>query len=469
MAGSCERVEGAETPSGIPYMQRLRNRLFGPSLGGRTFAGGAVLLAGELYSNGIRLVSNLVMTRLLFPEAFGVMLVVNLVFSALSMLSDVGIRSAVIARKEGVDARFLNIAWSIQIIRGCCLAVIAALLAKPMATWYDHDQLFELIMVASLAPIIGGFASPFRMVSERNIKFGRVAVYQASHQTLATIVTITWLLISPSIWALAAHGIASAIFAVILSHTMFPQHKPRMQWDSAIARELFHFGKWIMLGTALTFMGRQGDSLIVSRFLNFEMLGVFSIAVSLAKLIEMIAEKLSWGLLFPVYSEMKQGTQADFASRSYKLRLAMYACCFPGVIVLSVFGRDVIQLLYDPRYHEAGWMLEVLSLGLGFYILAAAVNSLPLAHEDSKRHMWLQFMRVVSVLTAMLVGGWFFGNIGLIWGVAVGQVVYYPLLQMGTRGYGVTSYGLDVAVSGVVVLIVMGIWSIRGWPGPGVG
>ncbi len=447
-------------------MDRVRSIFSGESLRDRTLTGGAILIVGEAYSNGLRLLSNLIMTRLLYPEAFGIMLVVNLVFAALQMLSDVGIRSAIISREGELDRRFVNVAWTIMIIRGVVLGAIAAALAHPIAVWYGQEQLFGLILLASLAPVISGFASPYPRVAERNVKLVRVTVWEGVSQTAALCITLAWLAIYPTIWALAAHGVLAALIMVVSSFLMFPSRGLRLEWDSPTVSELFHFGKWVVLGTALTFLGRQGDSLIVSRFLDFEMLGVFSIAISFAKLVEMLAERFSWSLLFPVYSEMKSNVADAFTRNTIKLRLAIYAICFPIVLFLSLGGRIFIDVLYDDRYDEAGWMLEVLALGMGWYVIAATVNSLPLAYGDSRRHMWLQFYRVASVLVSMVVGGWLFGTVGLIWGIAVGQIVYYPFLRAGTLRYRPGGYLADLAFGlGSVALVVL-FWSIRGWPMP---
>lgn len=445
--------------------RRISGMLSSQSLRDRALSSGAVLLAGEAYSNLLRLLANLLMTRLLYPEAFGVMLVINIVFSALAMLSDVGVRSAIISKTGDLDQNFINVAYTVMVVRGFVLGLVAILIAKPIAVWYEHPALFELLLLASLAPMISGFTSPYPRIAEKQINLGRVTLWQVMSQTAALAITVTWLLIHPTVWALAANGVVSAVILCITSFMLFDSAGLKIEWDQTIVRELFHFGKWVLLGTALTFMGRQGDSLIVSRFLNLEVLGVFSIAISFAKLLEMIGERLSWGLLFPVYSEMKT-TDESFASRSKKLRLGVYALCFPAVLVLSIGGRELIDFLYDPRYEAAGWMLEVMALGMGFYVIASTVNSIPLAFGESQRHMWLQFARVACVLAAMACGGWVYDTEGLIWGIAIGQVLYYPFLQIGVRKYRPGGVGWDLLFGGGTVLLVVGYWAATGWPLP---
>jgi O-antigen/teichoic acid export membrane protein len=107
----------------------------------------------------IRLARSLILTRLLFPEAFGVMSLVWVVMFGLGMLSDLGVGPAIIRDKRGEDPDFLNTAWTLQVIRGVVLLGIACLIAYPMATFYNEPDLAQLIPAAGLFALIAGFNS----------------------------------------------------------------------------------------------------------------------------------------------------------------------------------------------------------------------------------------------------------------------------------------------------------------------
>jgi O-antigen/teichoic acid export membrane protein len=424
------------------------------------------VLTGELYGSTLRLAANLLFTRLLYPEAFGLMLIVNLVLTALNMLSDVGVRGLLIARNEEPDRRFVNTAWTLTIVRGWTLAAICIALAYPTAIAYESSALFGLVLVTSAVPAIRGFTSPYPLIAEKQIRLARVVVWRCLAQTVGTIITLIWLLVSPSVWALAGHGIFIATVSAATSFWLFDAPAPRIQWDRAILAEFYRFGRWVLLGTGLTFLGRQGDSVIVSRFLDLDQLGLFSIAVTLAKLVETIAEKLAWQLLFPVFAELR-GTDAGRRRRhTRRIRIAVYSLCFPAVFGLSVFGGELIEVLYDDRYADAGWMLEVMAVGMAFFALGATVDSVPMAYGDSFRHMLLQGLRVLSVIVSMTAGGMLYGVPGLIFGIAIARVVYYALLQLGVRRFGVVDLAVDlVFVAALLVFCAIG-WSLTGWPQP---
>ncbi len=76
------------------------------------------VIIGYGSSQCLRLISNLILTRLLVPELFGLMALVNTFIIGLNLFSDVGIRPSIIRSERGEDPLFLNTAWTLQVIRG---------------------------------------------------------------------------------------------------------------------------------------------------------------------------------------------------------------------------------------------------------------------------------------------------------------------------------------------------------------
>ncbi len=450
------------------FRQRLRQWLGGDSgsLRQRVIQGGGMLILGDLYANALRLGANLIMTRLLFPEAFGLMLIVNLVFAGLNMMSDIGVRGALIVREKEIDEQYLRTAWTMGLLRGALLALIALSLAWPVSRFYGEEQLFGLIIILSLAPILQGLSSPYPLLAEKGVQFGRVVIWNSLSQTLAIVILLTWLSIYPTIWALAAHGVIAGAIAAASSYYIFPGVRMRPTWDKDSAWEIFRIGRWLFIASGLTFLARQGDSLIISKWVTAEQLGVFSIAITFAKLVETLVERMSWSLLFPVYAELRAGTSDRFNAQLRKVKLVLYAMCGPLVLLFALFGRDLITLLYDPRYHGAGWMLEIMAVGAAFFAAGAAVINIPMSFGDAYRHMWLQFARFAVLLLLMSLGGCFAGLLGLVIAIAAAQMLFYPILLLVTRKYAIQDYWPDLLFLLAIFAVIIPVWIMRGWPVP---
>ena len=99
----------------------------------RVMRAGAWTLAGFGLRQIIRFGSNLLMTRLLLPEMFGVMAVATMVMVGLAMFSDMGLRQNVIRSHRGEDPLFLDTVWVVQILRGGVLWLCAVIVAAGLA------------------------------------------------------------------------------------------------------------------------------------------------------------------------------------------------------------------------------------------------------------------------------------------------------------------------------------------------
>src|SRR5215470_3170600 len=103
------------------------------SLKRRVLSASVWSLSGYAVSQALRFGTNLVMTRLLVPEMFGVMAIATIVMVGLAMFSDLGVRQNIVQSRRGDDPAFLNTAWSVQIIRGVLLWVATVLVALLVA------------------------------------------------------------------------------------------------------------------------------------------------------------------------------------------------------------------------------------------------------------------------------------------------------------------------------------------------
>ena len=77
---------------------------------GRVARGLSWTVVGFSASQVLRFAANLALTRLLFPDAFGLMALVQVFVTGLVMFSDVGLGQSVMQNKRGDEDDFLNTA-----------------------------------------------------------------------------------------------------------------------------------------------------------------------------------------------------------------------------------------------------------------------------------------------------------------------------------------------------------------------
>lgn len=418
------------------------------------FMGSLYELVGYGLATALRLGGNMILTRLLFPRAFGLVALVNIFNQGLVMLSDVGIEPAVIQNPRGDEPAFFNTAWTIQVMRGFALFAIAIAVAWPLATLYHEPELVALTMVGSAAVAILGLHSTALYTLRRRLSVGRLTLIEVGAQATSLLIMIPWAYWSPSVWPLVGGALASASFKTVASHRLDVGYRNRLAWDAKSRAALTHFGKWIFGASAVAFVAAQGDRLLLGRFLGVAELGVYSIAVFMSEAVSTVITRITYGVLYPLFSRLRADGNANLRDVYYRSRLALDALALPALGALTMLAPWVVHLLYDHRYAAAGWILQALAPRVAMTCMLTPCETSLFAQGQSR---W-GFFRNIARLGWMLVTlplGWHFGGLrGLVLAVALSEVPLFfvlwppfyragmlrPLLEL--RGVGLYFAGL---------------------------
>ena len=401
--------------------------------------------AGFAVSQLVRLFSNLVLTRILFPEVFGLMALVQSVVTGVKMFSDMGIATSVLRDKAGDDPAYLDTAWTMQVIRGIAIWLIISILAYPAATLYDAPELFFLLPVVGLGAIVQGFNSTSILSLKRNFTLRSVVLWEVSIQLLTAVSTIylAWKL--QSVWALVLGGLIGATIGAASSFRLKLARRPKFHLDRDVFANIFRFGKWIFLSTALTYIIQQGDVLVLGLYLPLQTLGLYAIAIIWSRIVLQLLLKLNEQIMLPLYARYYHEDRDSVRKRISRSKAILLAITIPGVCGFVVGGQFLVDILYDPRYQEAGWMLQILSVGtIGSIISVTSGNAL-LSFGDSLSFMKFQIARGLFMGLCMFVGGAWYGTVGIVIGVAVSRFAAYPVLAYYLHQHKIWMPKLDLA------------------------
>ncbi|MGZ8983191.1 MAG: oligosaccharide flippase family protein [Methylotenera sp.] len=407
---------------------------------------------GYAFSQVLRLASNLILARLLAPQDFGLIAIVTVFMIGIAMFSDVGLGPNIIQSERGEDEDFLNTAWTVQVIRGFLLWFACILLAWPMSMFYNQPELVLLIAVSGLAAVINGFNSTGIFSKERAIDLKKQTIYQAISQIAAILLMIAVAFVHASVWALVAGSLISALVNMILSHQLVPMRN-KFCWDGDAVHSLITFGRWIFVSTMLGFFVNSGASLILGKFLSMTNLGLFSIGVTLSKLVEQIYSQIVGRIILPVYAKFKHLSNNEIRSRVQKLRLGIMVVFLPPLWVLIIFSHEIIALCFDPRYKGAGWIMQIFAAS-SIPIIISGLGPFYLALGDSLILMRITIVKAIVYFVSIYLGWLINGGDGIIYGMAItNALLYFPDVYAQIR-YSIWIPKLDILGFGVSLLVI---------------
>jgi O-antigen/teichoic acid export membrane protein len=417
----------------------------------RAVRGAVWTIASYGLSQVLRLGSNLILTRLLVPEMFGLMSLVYVFITALHLFSDLGIGTSVIQNKRGEEPDFLNTAWTLQVCRGVILWFCTLLLAAPIAHLYQQPQFLWLIPVVGLGTVIAGFNSTSVFTLNRNMAFGQLAIFELSGQLIGIVVMIVWAWFSPTIWAIVMGSFASQILQLVWTHYWNSGSPNRLIWNQEIVKEIISFGKWIFVSTALTFFAEQADRLILGKLLTLDVLGVYGVALNLADIPRSITLALSGKVMFPAITKLVDQPREILRAKILKNRQPILIALAVGLTLLVSFGDVAINILYDDRYIQAAWMLPILALGIWPRVLCnTGIESALFAIGKIQYPAFGQLLRFLWTSIGLWMGFSIAGLLGAIIAVALNDLGFYAVIS-----YGLWREGLNCLVQDLQATVLL--------------
>jgi O-antigen/teichoic acid export membrane protein len=382
----------------------------------------------------LRMLSSVVLARLFSPEYFGLMTLLTTVLVGLNLFSHIGLQDSVIQNPRGDEPVFLNTAWTLQVVRGIGLWLVTVLLAWPVAHFYKEPRMIALFPVLGFGCVIGGFASPALLTLARHMGLGKASLLELLSQIVNFVVTIIWALIDPSLWALVGGRIAAELARTLASLFIIPGLRPSFVWDKDCVRTLLSFGKWILIGTALTFLATQSDRLILGKLVSIETLGVYGIAFALSDLPRQIIMLFCTRVGYPFIAKFAQHPRAEYRAVLLKYRLPVLAVGGLGLVLVICTGDQLVLHLYDHRYRAAAWMVGVLAAGLWHTTLYSTLSPAILALSKAHYNAGANLLYCISLFTLIPLGFHYYGILGAVMAVAVGDLpVYFIVLYAAHR------------------------------------
>lgn len=402
----------------------------------RAVRSAGVEVAGFGGAQIIRLASNLVLTRLLFPAAFGLMAMLSVVYFGLVMLSDVGITQATIQSKHGDEPQFLDTAWTIHIIRGAILWLAACAVAWPAALLFKEPMLVTLIPAGAFANVIYGFQSTRVLSLRRAVRPLPIVSMELGSQVVSAALMIALAWAGAGVWSLVAGNLTAAAINASVSYLLPGVHRERFRIDPVARKEIAHFGQWIYFSSLVSFFAGRGDQFLLGRLLGAANLGLYNIGLALAEMPEALTNRVMAGVLYPTYARLHHEGPERFRSAYYRTRLIYDALVHTVLGALITMAPPVIDLLYDDRYLGSIAMLQIVAVRTSLGLMASPCET-ALTAQGEPRYGFRRNLTVALASFALMPVGYLLGGVpGVIWATAAARLPALVVLWPAARRRG---------------------------------
>jgi lipopolysaccharide exporter len=391
----------------------------------------------------IRLVSSLVLTRVLLPEAYGTITILVSILFVIGNILDTNVTLFIVRDKNAEEPRYLNTAWTMRLSRsvlsGAVLFVCAPLIATKI---YDLPDLTLPLRVFSLWFLIDGFESMAFALAIRR-KQARLQMYsELAASMLSTTFSIVYCYRYHTFWGIAFGMLLNRLIMTVLSHRLYRDLRPRLFIDLAAAREILVYSKFTVPSSLLTLGLNQFDKVVFLRLFDLRLLGIYGLAGNIAGSIETLISKISQAVLYPRCAHNFRENPDTATKRYYTENTKLFVGILAMPAAVAGAAHLIIALLYDSRYSEAGSVLQALAIRAVLLSLASPAEDLLISAGQFHVILVGNVLRTAWIVLGSLIGYYFLGFLGFVYGLSLSglpPLVYYLWLQK-SKGMLIAKY-----------------------------
>jgi O-antigen/teichoic acid export membrane protein len=377
----------------------------------------------------IRLLSVMVLARLLDPKDFGLVGMVTAVIGVLGLFREFGLSTATVQRASVTDEQLSTLFW-INLLVGAILCLLAIASAPFLAFFYHEPRLVSVASVLALSFLFNAAGVQHTALLERQMRFTLMSGIDIFSLVCSTTVGIVMALRGFGYWALVVMTLVGPLLSttcVWIAAAWVPG-RPRKR---AGVGSMLRFGTTITLNGLVMYVAYNLEKVLLGRYWGADVVGLYGRAY---QLINIPTDNLNSAIGGVAFSALSRVQHEPNRLRNYFLRGYSFVLAFtlPMTIVCALFADDLIRVLLGPKWHGAILIFRLLAPTI---LIFALIN--PLSWLLCSLGLVVRSLKIALVIAPIVILGYVVGlHYGPV-GVALGYSSAMALVALPAIAWSV--------------------------------
>jgi len=393
---------------------------------------------GTLLAQLITWLSTIFVIRLLLPADYGLMAMAFTFIALLTVISELGISASIIQAEE-INDREIRQIFGLTILMSVMSLVICYLGAPFLGKFYHETNLVKLIRVMSITFLLTALYIIPQSLLIREMNFKAKAKIDILAQVGSSILTLILALVGMGVWSLVfgfmtLHSIKAAGFNLVGPSWVQP---------------IFHFKgaeRYIKFGLTVTgdrllyYMFTQSDKIVVGKLLGDNLLGIYTVALTLASIPAEKVLPIITQVSFTSYSRIQDDIERINRNILRAIRIISFVG-FPIFFGMAGVAKDGIPLILGPKWTSIVLPFQLLCIILPLKALSPILPPAVFAIGKPKVNLANMAITSIAMSAAFLIGV----KAGLL-GVCSAWIVAYPGVFLFTSSRCLKALDLSLKV-----------------------
>lgn len=410
----------------------------------------------NVLTQGMQFIIQLVLARILIPEDFGVIGILNVFTNLANTLVNNGLSSALLRQKE-YDAKAYATVFVVSLsisVAGYGLIFAAA---PAIAGFYENTALTAYLRVYTITILVTAITSMTTTVLRYKMDFRSIFVGNFLGVLAQGICGVIMAVNGFGVWSLIyAHLARFAVPAVVL--LVFAKWRPQFFFSLRILKSLFSYSWKLAVGWIIGTLYSDVFSLIIGKRFSTQTLGYYTKGNSIPSMINRVLSQSVTAVMFPSLAKDQHDLQIMKTRTRTMLSMAS-ALVLPVMAGVAACATPLVIVLLTEKWLPAAPIIQISCIPMAINVVNNAnmqsINAIGrsdvfLYSEAIKRTVTIILVLITSRIDFYLML-WSIAFMGLI-SMVVNLVADWKLL-----GYHVKEYLQDLLPYTAIALVLFAV------------
>lgn len=359
----------------------------------------------ELFTKLIVPITNMILARLLAPEAFGVVTMVTMVISFTDMLTDAGFQKYLIQHEFNDDdekEKNTNVAFWTNFTISLFLWAVIITFRHPIANALGNSDLGNVIAIACVQIPLTSFSSIQMALYRRDFDFKTLFKVRIVGALIPLITTVPLAFIGFGYWSIIIGSICGVMSNAIIL-TVNSKWKPSFFYSFGILKEMLAFSVWSLFEAIAIWLTAWIDVLIIGAVLSDYHLGLYQNSLNMVNSLMAIITASITPILFSALSRLQNDEDA-FISTFLSMHKIIAYLVFPIGVGVFLYRDLATNVMLGSQWIEASNIIGVWALTSAVRIVMTSTFSEAYrAKGKPKLSLFLQLIDLVFLVPTCII------------------------------------------------------------------
>ncbi|MBN8210239.1 lipopolysaccharide biosynthesis protein [Bacillus sp. NTK071] len=393
----------------------------------------------EVIAKLITPITNMILARLLAPEAFGVVATLTMVISFADMFTDAGFQKYIVQHDFKSKKALYNsttVAFWSNLLISVFLWAIIAIYSDPISNLVGNPGLGQVLIIGSVSLPLTSFSSIQMALFRREFNYKSLFFVRIIGICIPIVVTIPLAYIFNNYWSLVA-GIICGNLSNAIILTIKSKWKPNWFYKIDIFKEMFSFSIWSLIESISIWLTQYIGIFIVGKTLNSYYLGIYLTSMTTVNQILAIITSATTSVLFSVLSRL-QNDDVEYKRMFFKFQRLVGLFVFPMGIGIFMYSDLITRILLGSQWSEAAGFIGIWGLMSSISIILGQYCSEVYRSKGKPKLSFLaQFLYLLALIPTLIIAShysfeilYYANSLVRLHGVLVHLILVYIVIRL---------------------------------------